>query len=141
MTAAVAQRADIEPDYVLSVASGPLAVDVVDVGERAAVLAAAGYVWHVLADDDDRGAPRVRVTCRGRRVSAAFDRWQYPRADVFAAVGRVAVYALTGATFATLAHVPAGPDQSGYVGRVPLADADRHTVGEVTRFYRVADVG
>lgn len=140
MTAAVAQRADIEPDYVLSVASGPLAVVVVSTGAVSAVLAAAGYSWHVVADDDN-GAPRVRVSCTGRRVSRVFDRWQYPRADVFVAVGVAAVRALTGATFATLAHQPAGPDTAQYVGRVPLADVDRHTVGTVARFYRVADIG
>lgn len=144
MTATLAQRETPAPDYVLPVSSGPLAVTVVTmpaVYARGAVLAAAGYVWQVLADDDADGSPRVRVTCRGRRTSVVFDRWQYPRADVFVAVGVAAVRALTGATFATLAHQPAGPDAAQYVGRVPLADVDRHTVGTVARFYRVADIG
>lgn len=107
---------------------------------RGARVTAAGYVWDVLTDDDDHGDARVRVICHGRRVSAVFDRWHYPRGDVFEAVGRAAVGVLTGATSVALAHVPAGPDQSGYVGRVPVADADRRDGDTYSRFYAVIDL-
>ena len=108
---------------------------------RGARVTAAGYVWDVLTDDDEAGEPRVRVICHGRRVSAVFNRWQYPRGDLYAAVGRAAVGVLTGATSVTLAHVPAGPDQSGYVGRVPIADSARQYGPEHARFFAVLDIG
>ncbi|AXH49814.1 hypothetical protein KNU02_gp89 [Gordonia phage Pleakley] len=107
---------------------------------RGARVTAAGYVWDVLTDDDDTGAPRVRVICHGRRVSAVFNRWQYPRADIYEAVGRAAVGVLTGATSVALAHVPAGPGQSGYVGRVPIADSDRPFTDQHARFFAVLDL-
>ncbi|AET09910.1 hypothetical protein GoPhGRU1p69 [Gordonia phage GRU1] len=107
---------------------------------RGAMATAAGYAWQIITDDDAAGDPRVRVICHGRRISAVFDRWQYPRADVYTAVGRAAVAALTGARTVSLAHVPAGPDMSGYVGRAPVADSARPYGDTHARFYAVTDL-
>ncbi|WGH20863.1 hypothetical protein QLT00_gp80 [Gordonia phage Commandaria] len=122
------------------VASGPLPVTVESVGETVATLLAAGYVWQVVADHDDTGADRVRVVCHGRRVSRLFDRWQYPRADVWSAVGETGAALLSGAQRVTLTLTPAGPGAVAYRGRVPLPDGERHAVESAARYYAVRDL-
>lgn len=150
MTATLAQRAATSIParaYDVAVASGPLTVEVLRASADltptddgltmipTAALAAAGYAWHVVADHADDGSPRVRVTCHGRRVSTVFDRWQYPRADVWAAVADVAVRALTGAARADLA-----PLDGLRVGRAVLPDHQRGTTATVGRWFIVADL-
>ncbi|WGH22089.1 hypothetical protein [Gordonia phage MerCougar] len=125
MTAAVVTRTG----------TGPLAIDVDHLGETTATLTAAGYVWQVIADADDTGADRVRVVCHGRRVSRLFDRWQYPRADVWSAVGEYAVGLLTGAQRVALTLTPAGHGAVSFRGRRPLPDHERHAVESAARHY------
>ncbi|QFP97761.1 hypothetical protein KNU79_gp79 [Gordonia phage NadineRae] len=129
MTTAIATRVE----------SGPLRVDVERVADTVATLTAAGYVWQVIADGDDT-APRVRVTCHGRKISRLFDRWQYPRADVWHAVGVAGVRLMTRADVVEIDHEPAGLGAASYVGRRPLPDHERHAVESATRLYVVRDL-
>ena len=118
--------------------TGPLKVDVHPAGLAAghAVSAVAGgYRWSVIADDAPDGTPRVRVVCHGRDTAGPFARWNYPRADMWAAVGRAAVVALTGARTVELEAVP-GP----FVGRVPVAEDTRNSHAEFGRFFLLADI-
>lgn len=129
------------PTITERVQTGPLDVAIVGpaVDGRAVGATAAGYAWTVIADDDHTGAPRVRVTCHGRRASLIFERWQYPRADLFTAVGRAAVVTLTGARRADLEAIT-HTDGAGYVGRTPITDDMRPYGAEYTRMYAVTDL-
>ncbi|WNM66119.1 hypothetical protein SEA_WHEEZY_79 [Gordonia phage Wheezy] len=122
------------------VATGALAIDIERAGDTVATLIAAGYVWQVIADADDTGADRVRVVCHGRRVSRVFDRWQYPRADVWEAVAVAGVRVLTGAQRVAVDLTPAGPGAVSFRGRRPLPDHERHAVESAARHYVVMDL-
>lgn len=118
--------------------TGPLKVNIHPAGlaaGHAVTAVAGGYRWHVVTDDAPDGAPRVRVVCHGRDTAGPFARWNYPRADMWAAVGRAVVVALTGAAYVDLEAIP-GP----FVGRVPVAESTRNSHPEFGRFFLPTDI-
>lgn len=119
-------------------ATGPLKVNVHPAGlaaGRVVSAVAGGYRWHVIADDAPDGAPRVRVVCHGRDTAGPFPRWNYPRADMWEAVGRAVVVALTGAAYVDL-EFTGGP----YVGRSPVPESTRNSHAEFGRSFLLTDI-
>ena len=122
--------------------TGPLKVNIHPAGlaaGHAVTAVAGGYRWHVIADDAPDGAPdgapRVRVVCHGRDTAGPFPRWNYPRADMWEAVGRAVVVALTGAARVELEAIP-GP----FVGRAPVPEDTRNSYPEFGRFFLLTDI-
>lgn len=120
------------------VTTGPLKIDVDLLPSpgltRCATARAAGYEWTVIADEQS-GAPRVRVYCSGRPTTGPFARWNYPRADMWAAVGRAVVAEMTGAR-AVVLESTGGP----YVGRSPVAESTRNDHSCFGRFFLLTDI-
>lgn len=118
--------------------TGPLEVNIHPAGlaaGHAVTAVAGGYRWHVIADDAPDGAPRVRVVCHGRDTAGPFARWSYPRADMWAAVGRSVVAEMTGARSVTLEST-GGP----YVGRSPVPESTRNSHPVFGRFFQLTDI-